>query len=94
MRKNCSRHFQAAITILQPTILVCQGAGVANWLKTAFYVRGDRIQKGELDIQVLEFTHPSSQGNANNWGWNDHTPYLLGTVEPRVKEALRFHLAS
>jgi uracil-DNA glycosylase len=89
MRKNCGRHFQAAITILQPTILVCQGAGVANWLKTAFDVRGGRIQKGELDIQVLEFTHPSSQGNANNWGWNDRTPYLLGTVEPRVKEALK-----
>ncbi len=100
MRKNCGRHFQAAITILQPTILVCQGAGVANWLKTAsaFDVRPigagrGRIQKGELDIQVLEFTHPAARGN-NNWGWNDRTPYLLGTVEPRVKEALRFHLAS
>jgi hypothetical protein len=48
MRKNCGRHFQAAITILQPTILVCQGAGVANWLKTAFDVRGGRIQKGRI----------------------------------------------
>jgi hypothetical protein len=87
--KKLSSSFPRAITILQPTFLVCQGAGVAKWLKTAFDVRDGRIQKGELDIQVLEFTHQSSQGIANNRGGNDRTPYLLGTVEPRVKEALK-----
>jgi hypothetical protein len=91
MRHNCGRQFEAALTILQPTILICQGACVANWLKTVFEVRNGRIEKGALNSEVLEFTHPSSQENANNWGWNDHIPYLLSTVKPVLEATLRRH---
>jgi len=93
MQRNCAGHFRTAINILQPTILVCQGIGVRNWLANAFAVDSiqcglERIKTDVLDTLVLDLTHPSSR-SPTNWGWNDHTDYLLNTVQALVGEALR-----
>ena len=38
MRKNCTRHLQAAIDILQPTLVISQGSGLVETLRGSFVV--------------------------------------------------------
>ena len=38
IRKNCTSHLQAAIGILQPTLVVSQGSGLVQTLRVSFGV--------------------------------------------------------
>jgi len=83
MQHHCGGHFKRIINILKPTLLVCQGDRVSQWVREALGPQGGRIRTSTLDTRVLEFSHPAAWGE-KNWGWNATTRYLLGTVEPAV----------
>jgi hypothetical protein len=90
MRSNCAIHFRAALQVLQPTMVVAQGYGVRDWIGDAFGLpsrspegRIEPLRIGDRTATLVSFSHPSAHG-AYNWGANDRTPYLLGTVVPTI----------
>jgi len=94
MRKNCFKHFRKALTILEPTIIIVQGKTIWNPVSKAFDSIdqiSDSLYKARLEGQesfLCSFSHPSSHFPLN-WGANDHTPYLIETVVPTVKNILQ-----
>ena len=94
MRGNCLAHFTATRAILQPTILVLQGKGVARWtapvLETRKIVSPELIEASRPGGRVLvcRFSHPSARGSLR-WGDRLDAPYLLDVVEPTLNLALR-----
>jgi uracil-DNA glycosylase len=87
MQNNCGEHFEQTINILKPSVLVCQGDRVSQWVRRTFGVTPRGPQEGTirtLGTRVIEFSHPAAWGD-KNWGWNDNPPYLLETVEPTVR---------
>jgi hypothetical protein len=90
MQTNCSRHFRAALEILEPTLVIAQGYGVRTWIAGAYGLPKRRPQDGIEQIQIggaaatlVTFSHPSAHG-ALNWGMNERMPYLLNTVAPTI----------
>jgi hypothetical protein len=97
MRRNCNTHFCEALKILEPTVVVVQGAKYWDSIEEAFGALGGieeksrhvyRAKIGNGETCVLRFTHPSAYGE-NNWGLDAKRPYLIRTVGPTVKSALR-----
>ncbi len=90
MIKNCQHHFQQALRILEPSVVVVQGRTFWPWIQSAFdsvthqahEVHSARL--GSLHMFVASFTHPSAPSYPLNWGTNDQTPYLLQTVAPSI----------
>jgi hypothetical protein len=95
MQNNCREHFEQTINILKPSVLVCQGDRVSQWVRRTFDITPSGLHEGTirtLGTRVIEFSHPAAWGE-KNWGWNDNTPYLLDTVEPTVTR-VRNNMAS
>jgi uracil-DNA glycosylase len=96
MKKNCAIHFREVMRILEPSVVVVQGKGFWRHVRKAFdSVEQDagcvfRARSGTTETLVAALTHPSAHGR-HNWGVNDHTEYLLGTVAPTVAR-IREHL--
>ena len=94
MQRNCARHFRRMLEILEPTVLVAQGKDVARWMLMAF----DSTQPitdtlvgasvGKHRFFVATFSHPSAHAEYD-WGNNERTPYLLGTIVPTLSEIRR-----
>lgn len=90
MMKNCQHHFQHALRILEPSVVVVQGKTFWPWIQSAFdsvthqahEVHSARL--GPLQMFVASFTHPSAPSYPHNWGTNDQTPYLLQTAAPSI----------
>lgn len=93
MQRNCARHFRETLRILEPTLVVAQGAGVRSWLKRSFEINvlnPAPLEALRIDAQwlpLLALTHPSAHF-PYNWGANERTPYLLEVVAPAVDVAL------
>jgi hypothetical protein len=91
MREGCAEHLRAALTLLQPTILIAQGRAVRRWLDTVIEeaepIAGalplERVRIGETWALLASFIHPSAPSR-DNWGANASQPYLLDTVAPTV----------
>lgn len=94
MQRNCTRHFRQMLEILEPTVLVAQGKDVARWMATAFDSTEAVTETlavasvGKNRCFVAAFTHPSAHAEYD-WGNNERTPYLLGTITPTVAEIRR-----
>lgn len=91
MKRNCQEHFREALRILQPSVVVVQGAAFwSSCVRGAFdmvvheahSVHTARV--GSLKTLVAAFAHPSA-GPPDSWSVNDRTPYLLQTVEPSLR---------
>ncbi len=100
MMKNCKGHFREAMRILDPTVVIVQGKKFWASISVAFdSVRQEteHVYKATLSATetfVAVFTHPSANF-PHNWGANDRTPYLLGTVAPSIssiRQQLRYVL--
>ena len=93
MQRNCARHFRETLRILEPTLVVAQGAGVRSWLKQSFEINAlnpaplEALRIDSQWVPLLGLTHPSAHF-PGNWGANDRTPYLLEIVAPAVALAL------
>lgn len=100
MRENCRAHFRRAMDILEPTVLVLQSKWFLSDVLASFDrhemsgASAYRVHRGGAVATLLAFTHPASHGKASNWGWNAHTPYLLGTVQPAVERWQASHLTT
>lgn len=94
MRNNCAEHFRETMRILDPTLLVLQGQVASAWTKTSLTdvrSRGENLTTALLNgkrVVVCEFSHPSAR-ELKRWGANLDAPYLLGTVVPTLRSALR-----
>jgi hypothetical protein len=90
MRKNCTRHFRAALEALEPTHVIAQGYGVRRWIARAYGLPSRRPQDsmerllfGHSAATLVSFSHPSAHGTLN-WGLNERMPYLVNTVVPTI----------
>lgn len=92
MLTNCLRHFEATLSILEPTLIVLQGGLVAKSLAVALPVvrpRSDYLYETSLSgnrALVCSFSHPSAQG-ALRWGDTLHSAYLVQVVAPTLRRA-------
>ena len=90
MMKNCQSHFREALRILEPSVIIVQGKKFWPRIQSTFDSVEHREHEvyaarlGTLSTLVASFhTHPSAR-YPHNWGMNDKTPYLLGTVAPSI----------
>lgn len=85
MHKSCSRHLRATLGILQPTLMISQGAGVDSTLFSALGVtRSVAANVAACDLDGNQFVwvslrHPSR----GNWSSLKCT-YLHDTVVPAI----------
>ncbi len=98
MRRNCASHFRRTMEILEPTVVILLGDNVWQWIQR------ERIFDEVTDVEespllkyvqlnkssalLCTFTHPTSYAE-RNWGWNDHTEYLLYKVRPTIESVHR-----
>ena len=89
MRQHCLRHFRETLRILEPTVLVLEGRGVANWIRPVFdsWHRVDEsrvaadFEGARIDIAAL--AHPSAR-HPLNWA-NPSSAYLQNVVAPTLR---------
>jgi hypothetical protein len=92
MCRNCATHLQAAIGILQPTLVISQGSGLVATLRGSFGVThpmdtnlGTNLARCDLDGNQFIWAalrHPSH----GNWS-TINQPYLRETVVPTLQQA-------
>lgn len=94
MARNCGTHFAATLSILEPTIVILQGAKVAKWaagvLAPARH-QSDYLYEAIHDgrrIVVCNFSHPSAHGSVR-WGDRPDVPYVANVVAPTLQAALK-----
>jgi hypothetical protein len=94
MARNCGIHFAATLSILEPTIVILQGAKVAKW--AAGVLAPERLQTEYLyeaihdgrRVVVCSFSHPSAHGSVR-WGDRPDAPYVAKVVAPTLQAALQ-----
>lgn len=87
MRANCSRHMLATVEILQPTLVISQGAGLQSPLRTALGVtRALSPNLSECELNGHKFIWASLHHPTRNWSALTH-PYLHDTVIPTIEQA-------
>ena len=94
MSRNCSRHLEATIRMLEPTLCIVQGVEVsphvARLMRRTVAV-GPQLRRGEIaevPVLVASFTHPSAHADLR-WGGLSGVPYLHKTVVPTLRAARR-----
>jgi uracil-DNA glycosylase family 4 len=93
MFDNCSRHFRASIEILEPTVMVVQGATVWKKVKRVLgnltqVNRQETIYRTKINgnpILIAALYHPSAQSPDANWS-DQNRPYLQNTVVPTIAQ--------
>jgi hypothetical protein len=92
MRDNCVEHFEATLRILQPTVVILQGRGVARWTASALPKErsiSEHLYESTIGNQpaiVCSFSHPSAHGD-QRWGDSLSAPYILDVIEPTLADA-------
>lgn len=94
MLRNCERHFQATLEILEPTIVVLQGVRMWKWSKNVLVPKrslSDHLIEcslGGKTTLVAAFSHPSSYGKKPiRWDSPD-APYFKDVVYPTLRQAV------
>jgi uracil-DNA glycosylase len=94
MKANCREHFLNSLKILEPTVVVLQGKGFRRSITSSLDSILPWDDEGVLfDAEIKShsftlalFSHPSARNyHTDNWGADDHTPYLLNVVMPTTK---------
>lgn len=93
MVSNCGVHLTETLSILEPTILILQGDKAATTWNILTPGRSytpylNEAHLGQQRVLVCSFSHPSARGELR-WGDRLDAPYLLNTVVPTLREALR-----
>lgn len=90
MRRNCFRHLARAIDILEPTLVISQGADVGQHLGSVFTGlrwHSDTVataRAGDHQFTWVRLAHPSAHGPLR-WAWL--SPYLYEVVAPSIELA-------
>lgn len=92
MMDNCLEHFTATMRILEPTLVITQGAKVAAHTREVFLRErsfSDHLHETRFDgskVLVCNFSHPSAHGPIR-WGDRLDAPYLSDVVVPTLEMA-------
>jgi hypothetical protein len=93
MRENCSIHLRHTLRILDPTVIVTQGAKAREALGRAY--KGESafpwwqmgvqsVQLNDRFVNIVSFNHPSARGES---GWSStKSRYLHETIIPEVRK--------
>lgn len=93
MRRNCLRHFVASLAILEPTLVILHGHGVAAWTAEAFGERthvGEHVDEANIAgrrVLICRFSHPAAHA-PRGWGAALDAPYLRRVVQPTMRRAV------
>jgi hypothetical protein len=94
MSRNCLRHLRATVEILQPQVVVLQGARIresAGPLMRDPDRLGPNLERVELagvPVLLASFGHPSYPGPKGNWSWPSSS-YFAAVVVPALQDARR-----
>ncbi len=95
MSRNCLRHLNATVKILEPTLCIIRSLQVASGI-APLIERRERITASlewvhlaGIDTLLATFTHPSAQNVAQTWGRLTSAPYLWNVVQPTIRRARR-----
>jgi hypothetical protein len=94
MLRNCERHFQATLEILEPTIVVLQGVRMWSWSKNVLVPKrtlNDNLIECSLagkTTLVAAFSHPSSYGKKPIRWDSPEAPYFKDVVYPTLRRAV------
>lgn len=94
MAVNCGVHFAATLSILEPTIVILQGAKVSRWVGDVLAPmqrHTDHLYEATYEdrrVLVCSFSHPSAHG-ALRWGDRPDAPYIAEAIAPTLRDALR-----
>ena len=94
MLDNCATHFALTASILEPTVVILQGALVARSVAEVLQLghsHGEYLHEvhlGEQRMLVCSFSHPSAHG-ALRWGDQPQSRYMAEVVAPTLRAALR-----
>ena len=91
MRDNCTRHLQAAIGFLEPTLVISQGSGLVETLRDAFGVTDPMSTNlgtnlARCDVDGTQFIWAALRHPTPNWS-TINQPYFRETVVPAFKPA-------
>jgi hypothetical protein len=93
MFSNCERHFAATLEILEPTIVVIQGAKVWKWSQTVLTSvkkRGQALIECDVSgrrVLVAALKHPSAR---HPYRWDSPTsPYFRQVVQPTLRRTIK-----
>jgi hypothetical protein len=93
MRDRCAEHFQATLGMLEPTIVVLQGAAVRRWTEDVLVPARTHSPTlytatvGGHPTLVCAFSHPAAHG-PQRWGDSLTAPYLTDIVVPTLQAAV------
>lgn len=93
MARRCRKHFEQTLRILEPTLVILQGAKVSQWAGAVWHhevQHAPHLQSVELDgrsLLVCSFSHPSAHGAAR-WGIGPGAAYVTETLAPTLEHAL------
>ncbi len=91
---RCAEHFRATLGILEPTIIVSQGASVRRWTQDVLVptrTHSPTLYTATVDGRstlVCAFSHPAAHGS-QRWGDSLTAPYLANVVMPTLQAAVR-----
>lgn len=100
MSRNCLRHLRATIDILEPTLVIVQGAEVGKSLRALVrdpVVLGTSVEAvglaaGAAPVVLATFPHPSYPAAKYNWSAATR-PYFAQTVLPALRQARHHAIA-
>lgn len=94
MLRNCQRHFQATLEILEPTVVVLQGVRMWRWSKNVLVPKRTLTENliecslaGKTTL-VAAFSHPSSYGKKPIRWDSPEAPYFKEVVYPTLRRAV------
>lgn len=97
MSTNCLGHLRATLDLLEPQVVVIQGAAVCSAITSLVgqvEEMGGNLELAELAgrlVAMASFAHPSYPGPKFNWSWPS-TPYFQAVVLPTLRRARRLAL--
>lgn len=86
MRDNCLQHMRATIEVLEPTLIVSQGARLSQPLRSLLNIEKEygahvaRCRLGSIRFIWVNLHHPTF-----NWDWIAR-PYLQNVVAPAIRD--------
>jgi hypothetical protein len=93
MSENCTQHLAKTIEILEPTLCIVQGVGVARWVQRIVDMHEPitselaRVRVAGVETLLATFTHPSAKNVDQHWGRLTSVPYLCEIVQPTIRRA-------
>ncbi len=98
MTRQCARHLEATIAILEPTLCLVQGATIPAGMAPIITDRAQiaacvqDVVIGGHRTRLVAVNHPSTQRATTGWGWfptpTRGVPYFTHTVAPALAAAL------